>query len=74
MSKVWFITEAGRGISGNSAPADLAAGNAVIATCITKETHRLLPGGKLVLPEIFVHEWRYQTGLHHDYQRFIDQM
>jgi NAD(P)-dependent dehydrogenase (short-subunit alcohol dehydrogenase family) len=40
MSKVWFITGAGRGIGGNTATADLAAGNAVIATYITKETHR----------------------------------
>ncbi len=40
MSKVWFITGAGRGISVNIAKAALAAGNAVTATGITKEARR----------------------------------
>ncbi len=40
MSKVWFITGAGRGIDVSIARAVLAAGNAVIATGITKETRR----------------------------------
>ena len=40
MSKVWFITGAGRhGVGVNIAKADLPAGNAVIATSITKEAH-----------------------------------
>jgi NAD(P)-dependent dehydrogenase (short-subunit alcohol dehydrogenase family) len=39
MSKVWFITGAGRRIGVNIAKAALAAGNAVIATGLTKETH-----------------------------------
>jgi NAD(P)-dependent dehydrogenase (short-subunit alcohol dehydrogenase family) len=38
MSKVWFITGAGRGMDVHIAKAALAAGNAVIATGITKET------------------------------------
>ena len=40
MSKVWFITGAGRGMAVNIAKAALAAGNAVIAIGITKETRR----------------------------------
>jgi NAD(P)-dependent dehydrogenase (short-subunit alcohol dehydrogenase family) len=39
MSKVWFITGAGRGMGVPSAQAALAAGN-VIATGITKEVRR----------------------------------
>ncbi len=38
--KVWFITGAGRGMGVHIAKAALAAGNAVIATGITKETRR----------------------------------
>ena len=40
MSKVWFITGAGRGMGVNIAKAALAAEYAVIATDITKETRR----------------------------------
>ncbi len=40
MSKVWFIADAGRGMGVNIAQAALAAGNAVIATDITKEARR----------------------------------
>ena len=40
MSKVWFITGTGRGMSVHIAKAALAAGNAVFATGITKETSR----------------------------------
>ena len=40
MSKVWFITGAGREMGVNIAKAALAARNAVIATGITKETRR----------------------------------
>jgi NAD(P)-dependent dehydrogenase (short-subunit alcohol dehydrogenase family) len=40
MSKVWFIAGAGRGIDVSIAKATLAARKAVIATGITKETHR----------------------------------
>jgi NAD(P)-dependent dehydrogenase (short-subunit alcohol dehydrogenase family) len=40
MSKVWFITGAGRGMSVNVARAALAAGDTVIATKIKKETRR----------------------------------
>lgn len=40
MSKVWFILGAGRGIGKNIAKAALAAGKAVMATGITKETHQ----------------------------------
>ena len=38
--KVWFITGAGRGMGVHIAKAALAAGNAVVATGITKETSR----------------------------------
>ena len=38
--KVWFITGTGRGMGVHIAKAALAAGNAVIATGITKETRR----------------------------------
>lgn len=37
MSKVWCITDAGRGMSINFSQAALAAGNTVIANGITKE-------------------------------------
>jgi NAD(P)-dependent dehydrogenase (short-subunit alcohol dehydrogenase family) len=37
MSKVWFITGAGRGMDVDIAKPALAAGNAVSATGITKE-------------------------------------
>jgi NAD(P)-dependent dehydrogenase (short-subunit alcohol dehydrogenase family) len=40
MSRIWFITGAGRGMGVNIAKAALVAGNAVIATGITQETHR----------------------------------
>ena len=40
MSKVWFITGAGRGMGVHIAKAALAAGNAVIPTRITKETRQ----------------------------------
>ena len=40
MSNVWFITGTGRGMGVPIAKAALAAGNAVIATGITKETRR----------------------------------
>ena len=38
MSKVWLITGAGRGMGVNIVKAALAAGNAVFATGIMKET------------------------------------
>ena len=40
MSKVWFITGAGRGMGVTIAKAALAARNAVIAAGITKEARR----------------------------------
>jgi NAD(P)-dependent dehydrogenase (short-subunit alcohol dehydrogenase family) len=40
MSKAWFITGAGRGMGVKIAKAVFAAGNAVVATGLTKETRR----------------------------------
>jgi hypothetical protein len=40
MSKVRFLTSTGRGMRVNIAKAALAAGNAVMATGITKERHQ----------------------------------